>query len=259
MRVRRKKVPAVDPHARRFGVEIECGLPHGYDKAVELFDGAYDPDEEDDYGRWTVGEDGTMVEIRTPILQGPEGFETLRWAMDLIKSEGGYVTAADGLHVHHDAPEFASNPEACLRLVDSWRNNQALIHGMVAPRRSGSGACPSWSNTFYESLRGWAASGGAGRLYATRNDLNLSVLRNYGSVEIRLHEGTLDADVAIAWIMFGQRFIHEVAQNLDPLANAETDENLLVNIQLSDEAKAVLAAKKANGHITDASRYRGYS
>lgn len=248
--------PKVDPHARRFGVEIECGLPDGEEQAYELFPiFDYDSDEEfDPEKHWTAGQDGSGVEVRTPILQGPEGFETLRWAMSVIKGADGYVSRADGLHVHHDAPEFVANPELCLKIVDSWRNNETKIHEMVAPhRRGGYGACPTWRTGYYNQLKAWVGEP-AGPLYVGRNDLNLSSLRGHGSIEIRLHEGTLDADVAIAWIQFGQRFIHQVVESVDPLASVEQD--LLVNIQLSDEARAILAEKAALGHITPGTQFR---
>lgn len=259
LRKPRKKKNMIDPHARRFGVEIECGLPGGYQKAVEMFPYAwheYDSeDEEPDFKSWSVGEDGTAVEIRTPVLQGEKGFTELRMAMDRIKEAGGYVTTMDGLHIHHDAPEFTANPEACLRLVNSWRNNQAAIYEMVSPRRRDGGPCPSWRDQNVQLLQDWV-NGDSSWLRAARNDLNLASLSDHGSIEIRLHEGTLDADVAIAWIMFGQLFIHEVAQGLSPLKNAQTDEKLLVDIRLSDEARAILAAKKANNHITPQTSYR---
>lgn len=243
-----------DPHGRRFGVEIECGLPRGTGQAEDLFSVDWEGHRDGEEEGWWVDSDGSGVEVKTPILRGEKGFEKVRWAMDLLKAEGGYVTNADGLHIHHDAPEFVSNPNLCLQLVNSWRNNEPVIHQFVAPRRRQSSACPSWSQGYFEYLERWAR-GESSVLSASRNDLNLASLRSHGTIEVRLHEGTLDADVAIAWIMFGQRFIHEVLQNVDPLANAETDESFMAQIKLSDEAKAILAAKKNKDHVTDGSRY----
>lgn len=247
-----------DPHARRFGVEIECGLSGGVNAAAELFniswDGDWDSDEEDSED-WSVCDDGSGVELRTPILQGEAGFERLRWAMDRLKDAGAFVTPADGLHVHHDAPEFEGNASLCVQLVNSWRNNQTSINELVHPRRRENGACPSWSDGYYKALMEWY-SGEYPELRATRNDLNLAALREHGSIEIRLHEGTLDCDVAIAWIMFGQRFIHEVLRNTEPLPAEQNDAALMTRIRLSDEAQAILDAKKNNSHDSPGSQYR---
>lgn len=246
-----------DPHARQFGVEIECGLPGGVEQGSELFECSWQDwdDESPNYDRWYCDEDGSGVELKTPILRGEAGFEKLRWAMDRLKEHNGFVTSADGLHIHHDAPEFVGNPGLCVQLVDSWRNNQTAIHELVHPRRRANGACPSWSNGYYEGLLKWYR-GEHTHLYATRNDLNIASLSGYGSIEFRLHEGTLDADVAIAWIMFGQRFLHEVIQNAAPLEESQTDELLMSRIQLSDEAKAILAAKKNSNYITGGMQHR---
>lgn len=239
----------VNPHDRKFGVEIECG-GISYDEADSLFNTNYKlPPEE----QWSIGEDGTETEIRTPILQGEAGYETLRWAMNRLVKEGALVTEADGMHVHHDAPEFVDNPELCVNLVRSWRRNEKSIYNLVAPRRRGYDACPRWSPDRFKVLEDWAA--GRSTLYVGRYDLNIASLQDHGSIEIRLHEGTLDPDVAIAWVQFGQRFIHQVLLDAKPLPIASTDMDLLSRIQLSPEAMAILEAKRNAGHDTSASRF----
>lgn len=243
----------VNPHDRKFGVEIECG-GISYDAAYDIFDA----DDDEDYEKWSIGEDGTETEIRTPILQGEAGYETLRWAMDKLRSYGAFVTQYDGMHVHHDAPEFVDNPELCLHLVRSWRNNEAAIYDMVAPRRHGSGACPRWTDDRFLSVEAWVNT--QAPLYVGRYDLNIASLTSHGSIEIRLHEGTLDPAVAISWIQFGQRFLHHVLQEADALPKVEPRADLLSRIELSDEAKRILAAKMNGGHDNFASQFRdGYN
>lgn len=244
----------VNPHDRKFGVEIECG-GLDWEGAYNLFD-AHDDDEDPDYDHWSVGEDGTAVEVRTPILQGEAGFETLRWAMQHLVKNGAYVTEMDGMHVHHDAPEFVDNPELCVHLVRSWRNNEQAIHNLVAPRRRNAEPCPSWSNDRFGILETWAK--GEGSLYVGRYDLNIAALANHGSVEIRLHEGTLDPAVAISWIQFGQRFLHRVLEEASALPAGHSDMDLLSRIQLSAEAVAILEAKRNAGHDTLASQFQEY-
>lgn len=240
-----------DPHARKFGVEIECGLPGGVDEAWDLF-----PDELDDDGSdycWSCHEDGSGVELATPPLQGEAGFRTLRRALTRLRDNDGFVTDYDGLHVHHDAPEFVRSPQKCLLLVKSWINNLDAIHEMVAPRRRTSGACPSWGEHYLRNLEQWASGLIDGHAYFGRNDLNLSSLAEHGTIEIRLHEGTLDPDVAEAWIRFGQVLIHETLQQAEPIESSLSDELFMSRIRLSPEALATLAAKKQQGYHTPAS------
>jgi hypothetical protein len=193
--------------------------------------------------------DGSGVEIRTPILQGVDGYEVIRAAMATLKDAGAYVTASDGLHVHHDAPEFVAWPQKCEVLVRSWLANQQAIQQLVAPRRRGSGHCPPWNDAGLSILGEWIR-GDRPYFYASRNDLNLNPLADQGTIEIRLHEGTLDADVAIAWIMFGQRFIHDVLQRTRPLPQTTSDENLLSRLRLSVHARAALIEKRRMNYRT---------
>jgi len=245
----------VDPHARRFGVEIECGLAGGTNAARRLFGFPSDSYYRSRNDGWAIDYDGSGVELKTPILQGEEGYKTIRWAMKRLKDAGAYVTTHDGLHIHHDAPDFESNPAGCLQLVDSWRNNLHAIHEMVAPRRRQSGACPSWGDYDYEILLAWS-NGSRGYLDLNRNDLNLAALDEHGSIELRLHEGTLDAEVAISWIQFGQRFLHEASKRVRPIKFSATDADLMSRIRLSKAARAILAEKKQKDYITEATGYQ---
>lgn len=249
-----------DPHLRPFGVEIECGLQGGTEQACDLFDIAYNDyydeiDEDQNDEGWSVDSDGTDVEVRTPILVGEAGFSKLRWAMETLKNAGAYVTNADGMHVHHDAPEFVANPASTLQLVKSWRNNELAIYDLVATRRRGSAMCPTWAESHFEMLEAWA-KGDTSYLSIGRNDLNVASLTRHGSVEVRLHEGTLDADVAIAWVKFGQQFIFDTLQSIDPMEPVANAAELMSRIRLVPEAIALLEAKRDAGHITAGSEYR---
>lgn len=250
-----------DPHSREFGVEIECGLEGGTRRACELIGiRDYYDDYEDEGGNdfgWSVISDGTDVEVRTPVLQGESGFEQLRWAMDTLKSDGAFVTPSDGLHVHHNAPDFAGNPANCVQLVRSWRNNIDAIRMMVDPRRYppiGGGPCPPWHDTTFENLERWQR-GEQPYMNVGRHDLNLASLGGHGSIEIRLHEGTLDADVAISWVKFGQQFIHQALEAAEPMESHADSAALMSKIQLSAEAQQLLEAKRVAGHITEETRF----
>lgn len=248
---------ATDPYSRRFGVEIECGFPGGPSEVARLLKFPTDM-----YGRilpnaggWRIGNDGSGVELRTPPLKGKSGIRTVRRTMERLKNAGGYVTTRDGLHIHHDAPEFVANPALAVKLARSWMNNLNEIHQLVHPDRRTSGHCPRWDEYYFQELKRWAA--GHGPLFTRRHDLNLYALHKHGTIEIRLHEGTLDADVMEAWVKFGQRLIHEVASRARPMP-ATKKNNLIKRIKLAPEAVAALAEKEKFSYRTPASAFRTY-
>lgn len=241
------------PHSRAFGVEIEFGVDANSFDTDEWGDLDYEEFLKefkfDDYCRnpegWEWGEDGTMFEFRSPILQGAAGFAELRRMMKTIRDKGGYVSSEDGLHVHHNAPEFVNSLDRTVQLVRSWNNNIQAIHEMVNPNRHEAWACPGWSTHQIERL---LHDGPEAVVFNERPDLNIFALSSHGTIEIRLHEGTLNPDVAEAWVKFGQRFIYEVLSQTEDLVYCADDAELMSRLKLSASAQAAIAAKKARGH-----------
>lgn len=228
---------------RTFGVEIECGIgarwqfSHG-DIERRLYTAGL--------GDWMVDRDGTEHEIRTPILQGVKGLNTLKKAMGLIVNLGGYVTHLDGMHVHHGAPEFINNLPAIQRLVNNWYDSQDVIEQMVAPRRRTGGPshrnCPHWDSYLVGQINEGRPYGGD-----TRHSLNIRALARHQTIEIRLHEGTLDFDEAKAWILFGQKFIENALKGHTQIKPGSTDQ-LLKEIGLGYRNGAFLKEKARLGH-----------
>jgi hypothetical protein len=209
---------------RRFGVEIE----HGVEIPRDWY-ASRDYGEAEDYiaeklvaaglsNDWAgnIGYDGTLLEVRSPILQGEEGMQELKLAMDTIRDAGGYVTLADGMHVHHDAPEFREDAELRMRAIESWAEVQDLIDPLVIENRRYNGYCSKvgkaevammkrnverYRQTHPRVAEQYLHSGGA---------FSTGSLTYHGSIEIRYHEGCLNPDKAAAWIRFGQAFLEGV-------------------------------------------------
>lgn len=222
---------------RKFGVEIECGFhqPLSISALRSVMEGVGLTD-------WTFGHDGTYIETRTPHLSGRAGLNILEKGMTLISELGGYVTVDDGLHVHHDAPEFVNDFDAILKLVRSWHLNQPAINQMVDESRADyHDVCPPWDNEqirFLEENRTLAES--------HRNTLNIASLSRLGTIEIRQHEGTLDYDEAEAWILFGQTFIENVLESHEPTPDLGSTDKLLAHIKLAEKSGAFLRNKAAS-------------
>lgn len=251
--------------SRTFGVEVECGHVDGIPAVVELLRGAglNAGTHVTQRGWWNVGHDGSGVEARSPILSGPAGFKELRTALKAIHDGGGVVTQRDGLHVHHGIPDLLSNKDAIVRLVRSWMDNSPHIHAFIARRRSGRSAYnPDWTEDQFNDL---FENGTTDRHvqqrynYTTgrydgpkfvaycgpRGSLNLRSLSEHGTVELRAHEGTLDPDIAEAWVRFGQRFINAVVNRKRPIPRCDSPEELLRKVRLGQGVAVRLLDKPA--------------
>lgn len=234
---------------RRFGVEIEfdsCGLERSGVLSVlrEAFD-------KNGLRRWyfdrRLDHDGSEFELRTPILRGKDGFDKLELVMDTLANSGCDVTYEDGMHIHHDAPEYVRNIDNCIRLVKSWEANKHIIYKFVNPDRTqdsygdvyaeyGHWACPPWTKDEIARLE-------LEKKIPTfeRKDLNLLALNEHGTVEIRLHEGTLNFKQAESWIKFGQKLLDRCA--LHSMKDSRDEESLLKKIRVSPDARRVLVNK----------------
>lgn len=225
-------------HERRFGVEIECGFGKRTQYASGRWEAAHDvlvglAEEGKCSPYWAehAEHDGTLIEFKSPILQGKAGFKELHTVMNTLVAAGAYVTRYDGMHVHHDAPEFRDDMAAVARLVESWSANIEEIRKFVAPRRYGGGRqksvaenCPPWDAHGVELVKeGYKGMG--------RRDLNVNALDKHGTVEIRLCQGTLNPQFAEAWIRFGQAFLGKVLVLQTPMRQADDYEVLLKRIK----------------------------
>lgn len=246
---------------RRFGVEIECNFKRGQgyvderrqrDDAIRILNGLIDRQLINEEWTEDVGYDGSGIEVRSPILSGARGFSELKSVMTAFTENGCAVTSGDGLHVHHDAPEYVHSQELAVRLVKSWVANEEFIESFVAPGRRNSWACVrDWSPSAIEYLEGKSKNSWhtpldyAGRVVSpnSRGALNLSSLREHGTLEFRLHQGTVDYTEAAAWIRFGQAFIDSVAKRKRPMRKVTGSAQLLKSIRVAKNPYEILLAK----------------
>lgn len=225
---------------RRFGVEIECGFGPLRGEAADRVRKAL---KQNKIPFLSVGCDGSGVEVRTRVLQGKEGIQELKTVMDFLKSFGCFVSSADGMHVHHEANEFVGNLDLQALLVESWHLNKHIINSFVATRRSTSSWCSPWALTDIKRLKEKK------KVYSTRGALNIAGIQNRTSkntIEIRLHHGTLDSDKAIAWVLFGQRFIDNVAsRKRRPMLPAKDQKEFLQRLRVRQEIQKQLIERRA--------------
>ena len=241
-----------NPYDRMFGIEFEFNIPnlrhirddYGYNSKHKALRNLLSENGMKDF---SVGADGSEFEVRTPPLSGPNGFKRVKNFLDLVTSIGGRASLnSDGLHVHHDAPEFVGNMPRIIRIVENWVENQDEIFKLVNSRRHYYGPCPAWNEDDLNTLResDTLTSG-----YYGRKNLNIMALNRHGTIEIRLHEGTLDYETVFSWVRFGQAFI---AKALDETSNvldrATSPSDLLRKIKVSRNASRFIAEKVQNNY-----------
>jgi hypothetical protein len=153
---------------------------------------------------WRVKMDGThhvSAEAVSPILDGTRLNEA-RTATRTLRIGGATVNKQCGLHVHLGADEYGT--EGIAKLVWNWNLAHATIGGLVAKSRLDNRFCrpvPLGELDFWcESVRNGSIrnAGIHGRYYS----LNLNAYQTHGTVEFRLHHGTLNGAKVEAWAKF---------------------------------------------------------
>jgi hypothetical protein len=251
---------------RTFGVEIEHGNREGYRFVAAKVKAKFP--------RWTnCGEDGSGVELRSPILQGQSGLDELGEVMEYLKEIGGYVTKNDGMHVHHDASDFVGKripvtdaddlvvwdaiegryverktrpghaqkaaSAAVLRVLESYAENQRIIDRLVDPYRR------KWAVIEKTSLDSWKKNN---VIRTGRHNVHYS---RHGTFEFRQFEGCLDPAKAFAWIDFGQCFLNYTHELSRPASCAATAKHLLNRIGCNANTRRALLDRPRRSQMPD--------
>jgi hypothetical protein len=176
-------------------------------------------------------------------MQGKAGYEELEAVMNALVAGGCVVNRADGMHVHHEALEYKENTDLVVRAMASWHNNTDNINKLVAARRATSGVCRPLTP---EEIEGYKVQKRAiGGRYRAFNPVPLG---SKGTIELRLHEGSLDYTKAAAWVEFGQAFLARVPQYRKPIRKFKNVDTLLNRLQVSKAAKErLLVAARTRG------------
>jgi superfamily II DNA or RNA helicase len=195
---------------------------------------------EKDYSRWYVERDGSVGwEVTTPVLEGIGGYERVVRAcrtMEAVAQRLGFrVNANTGLHVHlawlGDDGRSATKFEQTRRLLRLTSALEPALATLVAPSRiaafDGSAYRLGSPNTYAKPVgttfpgqtlnaaRGWddlwALCSEKEKRYVTLNPRPL--WGKHGTVEVRMHNGTLDAGKALLWTSVWQQILWRAEQD----------------------------------------------
>ena len=152
---------------------------------------------------WSVKPDGTRgvsAEAVSPIL-GADTLNQCTIAARALAAAGATVNKQTGYHVHLGVEHYGLNGIA--QLVINWAAAADTIGTLVAPSRLNNGFCRAISlldaeRTAEQVRNGSVQNINGGRYYS----LNLASYDRHGTVEIRLHHGTLNGSKIKAWAEF---------------------------------------------------------
>jgi len=191
---------------RRFGIEIEHTGTSLYSSAAAMRAAGLDVIEPGYTHRvtreWKLVPDGSCGnEAVSPILRGADGWGQVKSAMDAIRSAGGRVSRACGMHVHLDMADMDGH--AIARLIEFYVEFQSEVDQFVSPSRRTTTGGNRWCRPYFGGARGIAdhfrthgtAMPGADRYHT----LNVTSYPKYGTLEFRQHQGCLNAANARAW------------------------------------------------------------
>lgn len=215
-------------------------------------------------GEWKVIGDASVAnggELVSPVLRGRTGFAAIRKACQALRAAGCTVSTATGLHVHHGVSDLTVS--AFKLLAHNWYDTQSAVDQMVSASRRGrstyTGPLRRDDLESLDCITSMTArtNNGARQItdYMDRyRALNFNAYAKYGTVEVRQHQGTTNADKIVNWIKFGQAAI--AAAVAGTVCEATTGSDLLA--QLAEQGHlAADVAEFLNGRIAELSRAYG--
>lgn len=249
---------------RFFGVEIEFDVTDIFTSSTmdivvdELVKGGipcrrtwYDETEPD---TWALKTDASCgLELVSPKLSGKSGMDQVKKVCRILKSISFVkITDSCGLHIHHDASGLTASQ--IVGVAAAYTVHQDQINKLVRRNRTSNSYCLPLSldtiRELYNSIaRGNTLTNAVIHSNVTRySAVNLCSYAKHGTIEFRQLQGTLDADVILTWLKFGQGVISSVQrgvfrfsrfQEYTEITEYETSDNLM----LSQNDMSLLSAK----------------
>lgn len=146
-------------------------------------------------------------EFVSPILQGDEGFAEIRAICDIAERYRWSVDRSCGLHVHVDARDLSS--DQLLQVIYAYRKSYPLWKRFVSRRRGDNSMCGS-PQYVPRDVRGAEHVEDFIESRDRFEFVNWRSYLRYGSIEIRLYRGTLQAREICNWVALHTRFVDAV-------------------------------------------------
>jgi len=158
------------------------------------------------------------IEVKTRILNGIADWEAVvPKTLEICRYLGARVNRSCGHHLHIDFREASFRPATIRSLYNLIHRFEPVIFGLVAPSRRENGyaralddhsrrfhGCRSRSS-YYRALQGWQRERGLNLIHLFETEPR---------IELRYHQGTLDANKARHWMRLLNRLVeHSVTRS----------------------------------------------
>ena len=157
---------------------------------------------------WKAVYDGSVsngAEVVSPILNESRLNEAVA-VTKILKTAGARVDRATGFHVHIGLNAFHgsnSSSDSLAQFVLNYYSMHHAIGSLVAPSRLRNSYCKALEQHEAEAEAEYIRNGFTVSRDGNRyKSLNLMSTERHGTVEVRLHQGTLNGVKAIAWSQF---------------------------------------------------------
>lgn len=162
-------------------------------------------------GHWKLVPDGSLMnglELVSPPLQWDVAQDQVHTACAVLKELGCRSTSDCGLHVHHDVGDLRVS--TARMLARNWDMCQSHSNRLVDPDRQYGDWCQPLPPRVAREMCNFEGDqlqhffGIDGERY---RPLNWTSWHSYGTVEVRMHESTLDPDEILSWVAYTQSII----------------------------------------------------
>ena len=211
------------------GIDARCidQTRNGYNSAVH-----------NDISDWKIVPDPTVSgwEVVSPPMTLDAGKLQVEAVTTALQGLDCWVSRETGLHVHHDVADLTGQQVG--RAFATYATFQELFNKMVAPSRRGGYAYSkpiSWeritengTDDFSGEIRRADSDGYSDdierkirtRVAGRSVTMNIEAVHRHGTIEFRQHQGSLNAEKIMNWVMVTQSIIESAVQgtgrNLKP-------------------------------------------
>lgn len=233
---------------RAFGVEIETAECDDYRsiRNQTLFGAKFD------------GSIGGM-EFVSPPLKGDQGIAEVAKLCGIADEKGWSVDSDCGLHVHLDVS--CESMQRLRRIAYAFAKTQAVWQSLTTPYRA-TDCCYAtpirWKphQVFSKDVRSF------GRDQSRYQWLNIAACERHGTIEVRIHEGTIDGDAICNWIKALVRFADWAADNarrkvIDPTLGDTVEQQWEAIKRIIGSDVAAYYERKRTRYLRDAANYSG--
>lgn len=165
-------------------------------------------------------------ELVSPVLKGAAGLREIEKVMAALRSVGAKVDRRHGMHCHLGVADIAGDNRA--RLFRNYKEAQKTLFRLVAKSRQNNDYCRKLGDA---DLEHWAACTETNYPLRGRHgdSMNVSNIGRIGTIEMRMHQGTLSGKKATEWVKLLIAFFDASRDGIIFNADNELVDTLLAN------------------------------